>query len=138
MAISPSPARDTTGPPRPSVVVSITDAPYLYRRGVTSIVLASGSATRLAVLRAAGLGPKVLRGGVDARPFSPGPGPELAGLLAEAKAAAVAAGLVDGLVVGCDSLLVLDGLALGKPASPAEAAAYWRAMSGRTGTLVTG
>jgi len=41
-------------------------------------------------------------------------------------------------VIGCDSLLDLDGRALGKPASGAEAAARWREMAGRTGTLVTG
>src|SRR5262249_8722953 len=61
-----------------------------------------------------------------------------AGLLAEAKAAAVAARLGRGLVIGCDSLLDLDGRALGKPGSAAEAAAQWREMSGRTGTLLTG
>jgi septum formation protein len=120
------------------VVVSITDAPYLYRRGVTSIVLASGSAARLAVLRAAGLEPKVMVSGVDESAFSADTPAELAGLLAEAKAAAVASGLAEGLVIGCDSLLDLDGRALGKPASADEAAARWRAMSGRTGTLVTG
>jgi septum formation protein len=90
------------------------------------------------VLRAAGLELKVMVSGVDESAFSAGTPAELAGLLAEAKAAAVAAGLADGLVVGCDSLLDLDGRALGKPASPADAVAYWRAMSGRAGTLVTG
>jgi septum formation protein len=105
---------------------------------VTSVVLASGSAARLAVLRAAGLDPKVVVSGVDESAFSAGTPAELAGLLAEAKAAAVASGLAEGLVIGCDSLLDLDGRALGKPTSAGEAAARWRAMSGRTGTLVTG
>jgi septum formation protein len=90
------------------------------------------------VLRAAGLEPKVMVSGVDESAFSAATPAELAGLLAEAKAAAVAADVADGLVVGCDSLLDLDGRALGKPASPAEAATRWREMSGRTGTLVTG
>ena len=90
------------------------------------------------MLRAAGLEPKVMVSGVDESAFSAGTPAELAGLLAEAKAAAVASGLADGLVIGCDSLLDLDGRALGKPASPAEAAAFWRALSGREGTLVTG
>ena len=90
------------------------------------------------MLRAAGLEPKVVVSGVDETVFSAGTPAELAGQLARAKAAAVAAGLPDGLVIGCDSLLDLDGRALGKPASAAEAAARWREMSGRTGTLVTG
>jgi septum formation protein len=109
---------------------------------VTDIVLASASPARLAVLRAAGLEPKVMVSGVDETGFSAATPAELAGQLARAKAAAVAAGLrdrlADGLVIGCDSLLDLDGRALGKPASAAEAAARWREMSGRTGTLVTG
>jgi septum formation protein len=109
---------------------------------VTDIVLASASPARLAVLRAAGLEPKVMVSGVDETVFSAATPAELAGQLARAKAAAVAAGLRDrlagALVIGCDSLLDLDGRALGKPASAAEAATRWREMSGRTGTLVTG
>ena len=105
---------------------------------MTAIVLASASPARLAVLRAAGLEPKVMVSGVDEAAFSAGTPAELAGRLAQAKAAAVASGLPDGLVIGCDSLLDLDGRALGKPASVADAVTRWREMSGRTGTLVTG
>jgi septum formation protein len=105
---------------------------------VTAVVLASASPARLAVLRAAGLDPEVIVSGVDESEFAAGTPAELAGLLAEAKAAAVAARRQDALVIGCDSLLDLDGRALGKPASAEQAAAHWREMSGRTGTLVTG
>jgi len=109
---------------------------------VTAIVLASASSARLAVLRAAGLEPEVVVSGVDETAFSAGPPAELAGQLAQAKAAAVAADLPDrlagALVIGCDSLLDLDGRALGKPASAQAAVARWREMSGRSGTLVTG
>jgi septum formation protein len=105
---------------------------------VTRVVLASGSPARLAVLRSAGLEPEVIVSGVDEAAYTAGTPAELAGLLAEAKAAAVASALAEGLVIGCDSLLDLDGRALGKPASAAQAAQRWREMSGRTGTLVTG
>jgi len=109
---------------------------------VTAIVLASASPARLAVLRAAGLEPEVVVSGVDETAFSAGPPAELAGQLAQAKAAAVAADLPDrlagALVIGCDSLLDLDGRALGKPDSAQAAMARWREMSGRSGTLVTG
>ena len=82
---------------------------------------------------------KVLVSGIDESAFSAGTPAELAARLAGAKAAAVASGLPDGAgVIGCDSLLDLDGRALGKPASAAEAVERWREMSGRTGTLVTG
>jgi septum formation protein len=105
---------------------------------VTLVVLASSSPARLAVLRAAGLEPEVIVSGVDESAYTAGTTAELARALAEAKAAAVASGLDAGLVIGCDSLLDLDGRALGKPASPGQAADCWREMSGRTGTLVTG
>jgi septum formation protein len=109
---------------------------------VTAIVLASASPARLAVLRGAGLEPEVVVSGLDETAFSAATPAELAGQLARAKAVAVAAALPDrlagALVIGCDSLLDLDGRALGKPASAAEAAARWREMSGRSGTLVTG
>ena len=102
------------------------------------VILASGSPARLAVLRAAGLDPEVIVSGVDEDDYQAATTAELAGLLAEAKASAVAASLGDGLVIGCDSMLDLDGRAYGKPASPGEAAALWRAMSGKSGTLFTG
>ena len=41
-------------------------------------------------------------------------------------------------MIGYDSMLDLDGRALGKPQSAQDAAALWRDMSGRTGTLLTG
>jgi len=105
---------------------------------VTAIILASASPARLAVLRAAGLRPEVMVSGVDETALTADTPAALAGLLARAKAAAVASGLRDGLVIGCDSLLDLDGRTLGKPASAADAAACWREMSGRAGSLVTG
>ena len=105
---------------------------------MTALVLASTSPSRLAALRAAGLDPEVVASEVDESAFTAGTPAELAGLLAEAKAGAVASARADGLVIGCDSLLDLDGRALGKPGSAAEAVARWREMSGRTGTLVTG
>jgi septum formation protein len=102
------------------------------------VVLASASPARLAVLRAAGLEPDVIVSGVDEDAFNAPTTADLVGVLAAAKSSAVAASLSDGLVIGCDSMLDLDGRAYGKPASPDEAIAGWRAMSGKTGTLFTG
>jgi septum formation protein len=116
------------------------------------VVLASASPARLAVLRAAGLDPHVIVSGVDEDAYSAQTTAELAGLLASAKAAAVAGSLgslpepalpepaLPGpvLVIGCDSMLDLDGVALGKPASPQDAIGRWRDMRGRSGTLYTG
>jgi septum formation protein len=102
------------------------------------VVLASASPARLAVLRGAGISPEVIVSGVDEDAYSAPTTGGLTQVLATAKAAAVAAGLSDGLVIGCDSMLDLDGRAYGKPASAAEAEKRWHEMSGKSGTLFTG
>lgn len=108
------------------------------------LVLASASPARLGLLKQAGLDPRVVVSGVDEEAVSAASPEELARALAEAKAAAVAGGgMLDGgpgdeIVVGCDSVLDLDGQALGKPADAAEATARWHAMRGRAGVLRTG
>jgi septum formation protein len=102
------------------------------------VVLASQSPARLAVLRAAGIHPEVIVSGVDEDAYSAPSTGELTQVLASAKAETVAAGLAEGIVIGCDSMLDLDGQAYGKPASPDEAITRWREMSGRSGTLFTG
>jgi len=106
--------------------------------GGVRVVLASASPARLAVLRAAGIDPEVIVSGVDEDAYSAPSTGELTQVLASAKASAVASRLNDGLVIGCDSMLDLDGRAYGKPTSPAEAEARWHMMSGKTGTLFTG
>ncbi|WP_193610517.1 Maf family nucleotide pyrophosphatase [Nocardioides lijunqiniae] len=106
-----------------------------------SFVLASASPARLATLRSAGVEPVVIVSGVDESQLDGLPPAELALQLAELKCAAVAvlAGLPeDALVLGCDSVLELDGQAHGKPSDAAEAVSRWRAMRGRTGVLHTG
>ncbi|WP_129840821.1 nucleoside triphosphate pyrophosphatase [Streptomyces sp. RFCAC02] len=105
-----------------------------------TLVLASQSPARLGLLRQAGLAPEVIVSGVDEDALhAPTPG-ALAQVLAEAKAVAVAGRpeVAGAVVVGCDSVLDLDGRALGKPADAEEAVARWKAMRGRTGVLRTG
>ena len=94
------------------------------------VVLASASPARLAVLRAAGVDPEVIVSGVEEDVYSAPSTGELTQVLASAKASAVASRLNDGLVIGCDSMLDLDGRAYGKPASAAEAPARWHADVG--------
>ncbi len=106
-----------------------------------TLVLASASPARLATLRSAGVEPVVIVSGVDESQLDGLPPAELALRLAELKCAAVAARddlPADALVLGCDSVLELDGEALGKPADPDDAARRWRRMRGRSGVLHTG
>ena len=108
---------------------------------MTPLVLASQSPARLATLRAAGIEPVVIVSGVDEDQLGDLPPAELALQLAELKCAAVAArdDLPAGaLVLGCDSVLELDGQALGKPGDAAEATRRWQAMRGRSGVLLSG
>jgi septum formation protein len=105
------------------------------------LVLASASPARLATLRSAGIDPRVIVSGVDESRLDGLPPAELALQLAELKCAAVATRddlPGEALVLGCDSVLELDGAALGKPASAADAVERWRAMRGRSGVLHTG
>jgi len=109
---------------------------------VPALVLASASPARLATLRSAGVEPEVIVSGVDESQVGGVPPAELALQLAELKASAVADRLrADGdqrLVLGCDSVLELDGEALGKPDDASDAIARWQAMRGRSGVLHTG
>ena len=108
---------------------------------MTPFVLASASPARLSTLRNAGLDPVVVVSGVDESQVTDLPAVELALQLAELKCAAVAArdDLPAGAVVlGCDSVLELDGDVLGKPDDAADAVARWKKMRGNKGRLHTG
>jgi septum formation protein len=126
-----------------------------------ALLLASASPARRSTLRAAGVDPLVRVSLVDedavvaAAEAAAGQALEAADvalLLARAKAEDVVAALeVDDafgeadadlahgiLVLGCDSVLEIDGAVHGKPAGAAEAVARWRVMRGRSGVLHTG
>jgi septum formation protein len=109
---------------------------------VTTLLLASASPARLTTLRAAGVEPTVAVSAVDEPAVLAQAGevpPEDAVLLlARAKARDVAPVHPGTLVLGCDSMLELDGAVLGKPTDPADAAARWREMRGRSGRLHSG
>lgn len=110
------------------------------------VVLASASPARKRLLHAAGIEPSIMVSGVDEdaataaaeQTYGPLAPEDLALVLARAKAEDVASQVDDALVVGCDSILELDGDGHGKPANAEEAVARWQRMRGRTGVLHTG
>jgi septum formation protein len=105
---------------------------------VPAFILASASAGRLRVLQDAGIDPEVVVSGVGETADAGLGTAAVVGALAERKAAAVAARRPDALVLGCDSLLDLDQVSLGKPRSAEHAFAMWQRLSGREGMLFTG
>ncbi|MFI7670009.1 Maf family protein [Nocardia sp. NPDC049526] len=114
---------------------------------MTRLVLASASPARRAVLRSAGIEPVVRISDVDedavAAALPPGTAPDVVVVeLARAKARSVAATIpefaADCIVVGCDSMLLVDGELQGKPHTPEVARARWSEMAGRSADLITG
>jgi septum formation protein len=111
-----------------------TDKPY-------RLVLASASPARRALLTAAGIDADVLVSGVDESTVEATDPETLCLALARMKARTVAARMKADprtLVLGCDSVLELDGQIFGKPADAGEAVKRWQAMRGRSGVLHTG
>jgi septum formation protein len=102
------------------------------------LVLASASPARLTTLRNAGLSPEVVVSGVDESTVVAAAPSDYTLKLAQLKAVAVAAQEKRAIVIGCDSVLALDGEILGKPASEQEAVERWKKMRGRAGVLHTG
>lgn len=107
------------------------------------LVLASQSPSRLMILRNAGVEPEVRPAHIDEQSLiddlSGAPPADVVTALARAKAVAIVPGIGEAaIVVGCDSMLLLDGELQGKPHTVEETIRRWKAQRGRTAELVTG
>ncbi len=105
------------------------------------LILASRSLRRQEVLRHAGFDFEVIPSTIEENHLS-GESPEaLVERLARLKAQDVAARLSprnDALVLGADTVVVVEGALLGKPQSPQDAAAMLEKLSGRHHQVITG
>lgn len=102
-------------------------------------VLASASPARRQLLQNAGIEPVVRPSNFDESQIQIADPAELVQTLAYHKAKSVAEQCQEpALVLGCDSVLALDGEIYGKPADAAEAIARWQKMRGQSGQLFTG
>ena len=102
------------------------------------LILASASPRRAAILRAAGYRFEVASSGVNEE-LDPLLGPtEIAVYVAKEKALSVRERAVDTVVIGADTIVVVDGRLLGKPASAEDARNMLGLLRGRRHQVVTG
>ena len=104
------------------------------------LVLASGSPTRRQVLRQAGIDPIVWASNYDEDQVKADDPETLVNCLARGKAETVAPRFQgqNALVLGCDSVMVLNSGIYGKPETIPNALKMWDQMRGGKGELVTG
>ncbi|WP_309736126.1 nucleoside triphosphate pyrophosphatase [Chamaesiphon sp. OTE_75_metabat_556] len=103
-----------------------------------NFVLASASPARRRLLQSVGINPLVCVSHFDEAQIQLSDPVALVETLAQRKAEVVLAQVNDSLVLGCDSILVVDGEIHGKPQGPVEALTRWQKMRGRIGKLYTG
>jgi septum formation protein len=103
------------------------------------LVLASASPRRADLLTQVGIAYEVRVSDVAEEADEPGADPaDVAETHARQKAQDVAGGAPGRLVLGADTVVVLDGRVLGKPADEADARGMLRALSGRAHEVITG
>ncbi len=102
------------------------------------LVLASASPRRARLLAEAGFTFDVAPANVDERRLAGEPPVAYVRRLARAKAEAVASRYPGRVVVGADTVVIIDGLVLGKPADAAAASAMLGRLAGRRHAVLTG
>ncbi|PPS46028.1 nucleoside triphosphate pyrophosphatase [Chroococcidiopsis sp. TS-821] len=101
-------------------------------------VLASASPARRRLLQSVGIEPTVAPSNFDESQVKERDPRLLVKTLARSKAETVAPQFDSGLIMGCDSVLLINGEIHGKPANVSEAIARWQKMRGNVGELYTG
>ncbi|MEA5599288.1 nucleoside triphosphate pyrophosphatase [Rivularia sp. UHCC 0363] len=106
--------------------------------GTPTFVLASASTARRRLLQNVGIQPFVCASDFDESQVQIENPAELVQTLALRKAQTVAPNFQSALVMGCDSVLAINGEIHGKPANQEEARQRWLMMRGNYGELFTG
>ena len=102
------------------------------------LILASSSPRRSELLASLGLEFSIVPSTVPEPAYNGETPADYGKKLAMAKATSVALEVPEGLVIGADTIVVLDGQVLGKPQDPAEAREMLTRLSGQTHTVYTG
>jgi septum formation protein len=102
------------------------------------LILASSSARRAELLRAAGIVFEIVPAEIDEQPLAGEAPPEYVERLAREKAQAVALHHADAAILAADTTVVIDGLILGKPLDDDDARVMLSKLSGRTHDVLTG
>ena len=102
------------------------------------LVLASASPRRQELLRNAGISFAVQPADVDETPLAGEGARDCAERLAREKALKVSQARPEDVVLGADTIVVVDGTILGKPANGEDAARMLRMLSGREHRVITG
>jgi septum formation protein len=105
--------------------------------GISQFVLASASPARKRLLETIGIQPVVVPSDFDESQVQSRDPVLLVQVLAQRKAERIAPKFESALVMGCDSVLAVNGQIHGKPANQAEAIARWQEMRGTVGDLLT-
>lgn len=103
-----------------------------------NFVLASASPARRRLLQSVGINPLICVSNFDESQIRLTDPIALVEKLAQSKAEVILNQVQDSLILGCDSVLVIDNEIHGKPRDPAEAFTRWQQMRGNRGTLYTG
>ncbi|EHC10194.1 Maf family protein [Fischerella thermalis] len=106
--------------------------------GIPTFVLASASAARRRLLQTVGIEPIVCPSDFDESQVKISDPAQLVEILSQRKAETVAPRFESALVMGCDSVLAINGEIHGKPTDAEEARQRWRVMQGSFGDLYTG
>ena len=101
-------------------------------------VLASASPARHRLLQTVGITPIVQPSDFDESQIQLNEPAQLVQILAQRKAETVVPQFESALIMGCDSVLAVNGEIYGKPMDATEAIARWQLMQGKFGDLYTG